>query len=237
MIESVDDAVGRICAALDELELSDNTLVFFTSDNGGLSSVTDNRPLRAGKGYPYEGGIREPLIIRWPGVVAPGTVSGEPVTSVDYLPTICEAAEVALPDDRDIDGLSLVGHLRSDATEPLDREAIFWHFPHYRGNLVPYSIIRAGDWKLIKRYEGTTFELFNLADDLSEQVDLAGAMPAKVAELDAMLQQWLEHTNGGGCGRMAYRIDPSPLTRALSISTWRSFSRTFSWLVLSRRFS
>ncbi len=195
MIESVDDAVGKICAALDELDLADNTLVFFTSDNGGLSSVTDNRPLRAGKGYPYEGGIREPLIVRWPGVVAPGTVSDEPVTSVDYLPTICEAAEVPLPADREIDGVSLVGHLRSDGAEPLNREAIFWHFPHYRGNIVPYSIIRAGDWKLIKRYEGTTFELFNLADDLSEQNDRAGAMPEKVAELDAMLGQWLEHTN------------------------------------------
>jgi len=124
-------------------------------------------------------------------VVAPGTVSDEPVTSVDYLPTICEAAEVPLPADREIDGVSLVGHLRSDGAEPRGHLL----FPHYRGSIVPYSIIRAGDWKLIKRYEGTTFELFNLADDLSEQNDRAGAMPEKVAELDAMLGQWLEHTN------------------------------------------
>ena len=195
MIESVDEAVGRICAVLDELDLADDTLVFFTSDNGGLMSVTDNRPLRAGKGHPYEGGIREPLIVRWPGVVAPGTTSHEPVTSVDYLPTICEAAAVPVPSDRDIDGVSLVGHLRSGGTDPLDREAIFWHFPHYRGDIVPYSIVRAGKWKLIKRYEGKTFELFNLADDLSEQMDLSASMPEKVAELDAILRQWLEQTD------------------------------------------
>ncbi len=196
MIESVDHAVGDICAALERTGQADNTVVLFTSDNGGLVPVTSNAPLRSGKGYPYEGGIREPLIVRWPDVVRAETVSDEPVTSVDYLPTICEAAGIPLPSDRAIDGVSLVRHLTSAATQSLDREAIFWHFPHYRGrDVVPYSIVRAGDWKLIKRYEGKTFELFNLKDDLSERHDLASSRPEKVRALDGMLERWLKQTN------------------------------------------
>ncbi len=192
MVESVDDAVGRICSALDESKLADNTVIFFTSDNGGLLPITNNAPLRSGKGYPYEGGIREPLIVRWPGVVRPGSTSDEPVISVDYFPTLCEAAGVPLPTDRDIDGVSLVRHLRSGATQSLRRDALFWHFPHYRGaDVVPYSIVRAGEWKLIKRYEGKTFELFNLQDDLAERDDLSEARPEKVRELEAKLQTWL----------------------------------------------
>jgi arylsulfatase A len=195
MVESVDDAVGRICATLDELGLTDHTVVLFTSDNGGLLPVTNNAPLRSGKGYPYEGGIREPLIVRWPGVVRPGSTSDEPVTSVDYFPTFCEAAGVPLPTDREIDGVSLVEHLRSGGRQTLDREALFWHFPHYRGSdVVPYSIIRAGDWKLIKQYEGPTFELFNLKEDPSELSDLSKVLPEKVRELDARLQAWLLRT-------------------------------------------
>lgn len=196
MVESVDDAVGRICGVLDELNLTENTVVFFTGDNGGLLPITDNAPLRSGKGYPYEGGIREPLIVRWPGVVEAGSLSHEPVTSVDYLPTICKAAGVSPPADRDIDGLSLVEHLKSGGEKSLDRESLFWHFPHYRGrDVVPYSIIRAGDWKLIKRYEGKTFELFNLKEDLSERDDLAAKRPEKVKELDAILRRWLAKTD------------------------------------------
>jgi arylsulfatase A-like enzyme len=194
MIQSVDDAVGAICSTLDELDLAKNTVVIFTSDNGGLSNVTNNAPLRAGKGYPYEGGIRVPVIIRWPGVIKPGSVSREPVTSVDYFPTICEAAGVQLPRDRSIDGLSLVEHLKSGGEKRLPRSAIFWHFPHYRGDVVPYSIIRDGDFKLIKRYEGRTFELFNLKADLSEKTDLCEKMPEKVKVLDAKLSKWLQAT-------------------------------------------
>jgi len=194
MVESVDDAVGKITAVLDELNLAENTIVFFTSDNGGLLGVTSNAPLRSGKGYPYEGGIREPVIVRWPKVIKPGTVSREPVTSVDYFPTICEAAGVPLPRDRDIDGVSLLAHLKSNGAKKLDREALFWHFPHYRGDVLPYSIVRAGDWKLIKRYEGKTSELFNLKDDLSEETDLSEKMPERVRGLDAKLSKWLRAT-------------------------------------------
>ncbi len=195
MVESVDDAVGKIMSALDELDLAERTVIIFTSDNGGLLNVTSNAPLRAGKGYPYEGGIREPVIIRWPKVIGPCTISHEPVTSVDYFPTICELAGVPLPAGRAIDGISLVEHLKSNGTKPLDRDAIYWHFPHYRGDVVPYSIVRAGDWKLIKRYEGKTFELFNLKDDLSEQHELSANMPQRVKQLDAKLIEWLKAAN------------------------------------------
>ncbi len=192
MIESVDDAVGEILGVLDELGLAERTLVIFTSDNGGLlGHSTDNHPLRAGKGYPYEGGIRIPQIVRWTGVVAAGGICHEPVSSIDFLPTICEASGAALPGDRPIDGVSLMPLGTQECG--LDREALFWHFPHYRSDVVPYSIIRAGKWKLIKRYEGKTFELLDLEKDLSEERDLSESMPEKVAELDAKLTAWLEN--------------------------------------------
>ena len=194
MVESLDDAVGRICSALDELDLAENTIIFFTSDNGGLLGPTNNAPLRSGKGFPYEGGIREPLIVRWPNVIKPRTVSHEPVTSVDYFPTICQAAGVPLPGDRDIDGVSLLGHLKSNGTRELNRNALYWHFPHYRGKIVPYSIIREGSFKLIKRYEGKPFELFNLKVDISEENDLSQIFPSKTRQLDAKLRRWLQLT-------------------------------------------
>jgi arylsulfatase A len=194
MVESLDDAVGRICSALDDLDLAENTIIFFTSDNGGLLGPTNNTPLRSGKGFPYEGGIREPLIVRWPKVIKPGTISHEPVTSVDYFPTICQAADVPLPNDRDIDGVSLLDHLKSNGTLELNRHALYWHFPHYRGNVVPYSIIREGSWKLIKRYEGKPFELFNLKSDISEESDLSEIYPTKTRQLDAKLRRWLRLT-------------------------------------------
>ncbi len=192
MVESVDLAVGKVMSELNVLNLIDNTVIIFTSDNGGYLRATDNAPLRSGKGYPYEGGIRVPLIIRWPDVVEAGSVCHAPVTSVDYFPTICEAAGVPLPADRVNDGLSLVPLLKQ--TGHLNRETIFWHFPHYRGRIVPYSIIRCGDWKLIKRYEGKTFELFDLKDDLSEQNDRSAEQPEKVKELDSKLTAWLKAT-------------------------------------------
>ena len=195
MVESVDDALGRVLATLDELELSENTVVIFTSDNGGLDnggSPTENAPLRAGKGYAYEGGIRVPLIFRWPNVVTAGTVSHEPVISVDYFPTILEAAGVAPKKDRPLDGTSLLGHLKSGGKSKLDRDAIYWHFPHYRHAPGPYSIIRRGPWKLIKFYERPQGELYNLADDLGETNDRAAEMPVRAKELEAQLMAHLK---------------------------------------------
>jgi arylsulfatase A len=193
MIESVDKATGRIMTVLDELNLSVRTVVIFTSDNGGLQDIsTDNAPLRAGKGYPYEGGIRVPLIIRWPRVVSPGSVCRIPVSSVDFFPTILQAAGICPPKDRTIDGESLLPLLGQNGK--LGREAIFWHFPHYRGDVVPYSIVRRGEWKLIKRYEGRTYELFNLKEDLGEKTDLSSSHPEVVRELARLIENWLKET-------------------------------------------
>ena len=186
MVESVDDCAGRIVTALEKHGIADRTMIIFTSDNGGLMGPTNNAPLRSGKGYAYEGGIRVPLLIKWPGVVKPGTTSAAPVTSVDYFPTISEVTGLDLPNDRVIDGLSLVKHLRSQGKQKLDRDAIYWHFPHYRHNPGPYSIIREGDWKLIKFYEGP-MELFDLKNDLGETRNLATSMPEKVREVEGRL--------------------------------------------------
>ncbi|MBC7360816.1 MAG: sulfatase [Candidatus Aminicenantes bacterium] len=191
VVEAADQAVGRVLENLDDLGLRDNTIVIFTSDNGGLIPLTSNQPLRAGKGYPCEGGIREPVVIRWPAKIPPGVELDEPISSIDYFPTSCEAVGVDLPPDRVIDVVSLLSLLTKG--KPLKREALFWHFPHYRGqDVVPYSIVRPGNWKLIKRYEGKTFELFNLKEDLSETTDLAETHPEKVKELDEMLTSWLK---------------------------------------------
>jgi arylsulfatase A len=193
MVESVDQAVGKIMKALDEAKLTERTMVIFTSDNGGLLGPTHNAPLRSGKGNPYEGGIRVPLIVRYPKMVKAASVCHTPAISVDYFPTICQMAKVDMPSDRAIDGKNLIPLLTQKGS--LKRDAIFWHFPHYRGNIVPYSIVRAGDWKLIKRYEQKEFELFNLKEDLSEKEDLAAKMPEKVRQLDAKLTALLKSTN------------------------------------------
>ncbi len=197
MVHSVDQSTGRIMQTLDELGLAENTLVIFTSDNGGLVGPTDNAPLRSGKGYPYEGGIRVPVIIRWPDVVPAATVSYEPVISMDYFPTILEAVGVDLPENRNIDGVSLLSHLESGGRTALQRDTLFWHFPHYRqGHQVPpYGIVRNGDWKLIKWYEDPTYELYNLHNDIGEQQNLAMQMPAKVRELNALLSNTQSDTN------------------------------------------
>ena len=194
MVQSVDDSVGRIVAALREAGVYHNTLIIFTSDNGGAVhfDATDNAPLRKGKGYPFEGGIREPFIIAWPGRVEGGTVRSEPVCSIDILPTIAAATGAALPEDRVIDGLSLMPLLKG--TGSLDRDVLLWHFPHYwwGTNIKPYSIIRRGDYKLIHRYESGTDELYNLREDLGEQNDLALANPSLAAELREQMRSLLE---------------------------------------------
>ncbi len=199
MVESVDQAVGRILAVLDELKLADQTLVIFTSDNGGASHVrchgvpaTDNSPFRRGKGFPYEGGIREPLIVRWPGHVPAGTVEDTPVCSIDLLPTIAAVTGAKPPTDRVIDGVSLWPLLTR--TGKLARTTLYWHFPHYwwGTNVRPYSIIRDGDWKLIHFYETGRDELYHLATDLGEQHDLAAREPERAARLRRKLEAWLD---------------------------------------------
>lgn len=188
MVHSMDAAVGRITAALGELELAAETLIVFTSDNGGLLGPTNNAPLRSGKGYAYEGGLRVPLIACWPGVVPAGSTSSLAVSSIDLAPTICEAVDVTFP-NKERDGISLWKHIVSSGNEAPDRDVLLWHFPHYRqGRMVePYSIIRSGDWKLIKYYDGLRFELYNLASDPTEQQNLAETKPDLVEKLDGDL--------------------------------------------------
>jgi arylsulfatase A-like enzyme len=193
MVHSVDQAVGRILGTLEEEGLTGRTLVIFTSDNGGLLGPTSNAPLRSGKGFPYEGGLRVPLMARWPGVIPQARVSHEPVIGMDLLPTIAAAAGVPLPEGRVIDGVSLLDHLRSGAESALERDALFWHFPHYRERhtVPPYSVMRRGDWKLVKWHEGPTFELYDLLRDPAEEADLAASRPELVREMDELLSAWL----------------------------------------------
>jgi arylsulfatase A-like enzyme len=205
MVEALDENVGRLLAALDELELTGRTLVVFTSDNGGMSPQTDSAPLRGSKGMFFEGGTRVPLIVRWPGVAAPGTRCGEAVITLDFYPTLVEAAGGHMPEGQPSDGLSLMPLFReSDASLP--RNALFWHFPaylqgyrgmqeesHRRGwRATPCSVVRAGAWKLIRDYETGRDALYHLADDPGETRDLRQARPDKHAELAALLDAWLD---------------------------------------------
>lgn len=192
MVEAMDLAVGKVLAKLDELGLAENTLVIFTSDNGGLSTSegwpTSNLPLRGGKGWLYEGGIREPLLVRWPGLIKPGTVVGTPVSSPDFFPTLLDVAGVKPQPGQVLDGRSLVPVFKGGS---LPERALFWHYPHY-GNQggAPGAAIRRGDWKLIEWQEDGRTELFNVAADISEKNDLAAKEPARVAQLRNELHAW-----------------------------------------------
>jgi len=194
MVQSVDESVGRVMKKLEELGVADNTVVIFMSDNGGLSTVpreapTSNLPLRAGKGWLYEGGIREPMIIKWPGVVKQGSVCNEVVTSTDFYPTMLEMAGLPLMPKQHIDGVSLMPLLKNEGK--LNRKAIYWHYPHYHGSgNRPSGAVRAGDYKLIEWYEDNSVELYNLRNDMGEKHDLTKEMPEKAAELRRMLHQW-----------------------------------------------
>ena len=196
MVQSVDESVGRIMQKLDELELSENTVIIFMSDNGGLSTLpgdwkspTSNLPLRAGKGWLYEGGIREPMIIKWPGVTKPGSICREPVISMDFFPTMLEMAGLSLLPEQHVDGCSLGPLLRQ--TGGLKRNELFWHFPHYHGSgNIPSGAIRSGDYKLIEWFEDGSIELYNLKDDISEKHNLAASKPEKADELLKKLKLW-----------------------------------------------
>jgi arylsulfatase A len=200
MMEILDNGVGRVLAKLDALGLRENTLVIFYADNGGLLKDGSQAPWRGGKAQLYEGGIRVPLIMRWPGVITAGRVSAMPVTTVDFYPTFLELAGAAPATGATLDGISLVGHLRGG--EPPARDAIFWHYPHYHSAGIhgPAGAIRAGDWKLIEYYEttlagsGAPLELFNLRDDPGETRNLASSEPKRVAALRTQLAAWRTRT-------------------------------------------
>jgi len=206
MIASVDESVGRVLALIDELKLATNTLVVFTSDNGGVGGkgrdgirgkeITDNAPLRGGKGMFYEGGVRVPYIFRWPGRIAPGSTSDVPINSVDLYPTLLEIAAVERPAGHVLDGTSYLSVLTGGTGASAARPPLFWHFPGYLGaggdtwRTLPVGTIRAGDWKLMEFFEDQRLELYNLRDDLGENRDLAAADPDKVKELRARLLAW-----------------------------------------------
>ncbi len=190
MVESVDESVGRVLQTLRDLTIDQQTLVIFTSDNGGFAKATDNSPLRANKGSNYEGGIRVPLIVKWPNRTKPGSTSAEPVISTDFYPTILEAVGLKLRPYQHVDGESLVPVLTGGAG--LGRDAIYWHYPHYNQHpqSFPSDVVRAGDWKLIEALETGQLSLYNLAKDIGETNELAENEPAKVTQLHDKLQAW-----------------------------------------------
>jgi arylsulfatase A-like enzyme len=213
MVESVDESFGRVLTQLKELGLDERTIVIFTSDNGGMSAAnfgnpqrvispkqldaafsTSNLPLRGGKGWLYEGGIRVPLLVRWPAKGRAG-VCEVPVISTDFFPSILEMTGVSADQQRAMDGVSLTG-LLSGAGEP-KREALYWHFPHYsnHGLQSPGGAVRAGDYKLLESFENGTVQLFNLSTDPGEQHDLATVEPQRAAKLKTMLHAWRKSVN------------------------------------------
>jgi len=193
MVYALDENVGRVLETLERTGQTENTIVIFTSDNGGLAtaegSPTCNAPLSQGKGWMYEGGTREPLIFRWSGVVEPGSTCDAPVTSPDFYPTLLEIAGLPLKPEQHVDGVSLLPLLKG--AQSLEREAIFWHYPHY-GNQggTPGSSIRVGDFKLIHFFEDDRAELYNLRKDLSEDHDLTEEMPVLVKKMKTQLADW-----------------------------------------------
>ncbi len=207
MIQSTDESLGNLLNKLKELKIAGNTVILFFSDNGGNGSVTSCRPLKGAKGMLYEGGIREPMFVWWPGKINAGTVCDEPVIGLDFYPTFLELAGVN-PGKYQLDGESLAPLIFQQSK--LEREAIYWHFPVYlqgyagtkypedlvKGwRAVPSGAIRKGDWKLIEDFEDGTVQLFNLKQDIGETKDLSLMYPEKKSELLTDLQNWRKKTN------------------------------------------
>ena len=201
MIHSLDESVGRILRLLDDLDVSDRTVVIFTSDNGGYGPATSMTPLRGAKGMLYEGGIRVPLIVRWPGVVAPGTITEAQVTGLDLYPTLLAIGGAGMPLHQPLDGVSLLPVLRR-ARNTINRP-LFWHFPAYLEayrdttgpwRTTPASAVRLGRFKLIHYFEDARDELYDLSADVGERIEIADLNPEKTDEMRALLQRWWTHT-------------------------------------------
>jgi arylsulfatase A-like enzyme len=206
MLASVDESVGRITTKLDQLGLAQNTVVIFSSDNGGIGGyqregiqakdTTDNAPLKAGKGSLHEGGIRVPYIFRWKGTIPSGSVSTQPIASIDLYPSTLELAKAKKPGNHVLDGVSYAAHLKDPANTKVERDALFWHFPGYLGagnntwRTKPVSVVRRGPWKLIQSLDDRSLQLYNLDEDLGEKTNLAASQPEKAKELLAKLDTW-----------------------------------------------
>jgi arylsulfatase A-like enzyme len=199
VIETIDETVGRLLAKLDELKIASNTIVIFTSDNGGLHvpegghrRVTHNSPFRAGKGFVYEGGLRIPLIVRWPGHVTAGKVRDEPVINTDWIPTLLEMAGVGAAPG--LDGISFASMLMQNSAAP--ERPFFWHFPHYTNQgSRPSGAMRDRNWMLVEYYDDKAVELYDLAKDLAETRDLAKKKPERVKQMRAALENWRRNIN------------------------------------------
>ena len=190
MVEAMDQAVGKVLQQLEDSGVADNTIVFFTSDNGGLAtsegSPTSNLPLRGGKGWVYEGGIREPWIVRYPGVTKAGSVSAELICSIDLFPTLASAAGLEVA--HGVDGVDIRAALNGGT---LNRKSLYWHYPHYSNQgAFPGGAIREGDFKLIERYEDGRVHLYNLKDDVGEKNDLSVQQPERVEQMRKRLHAW-----------------------------------------------
>jgi arylsulfatase A-like enzyme len=217
MVETADTSFGQLLKTIDETDQAQNTIVVFFSDNGGVryqanrsEPITNNSPLRAGKGHLYEGGIREPLLIRWPGVTRPGSAIHEPVSSIDFFPTLCEAVGAKFGT---VDGVSLRAILQGS---PLAEHPLFWHYPHYsdQGGK-PSGAVRLGDWKLIEFYEDRRLELFHIADDPGEQHNLIRRERARAKRVYELLVDWRRSVNAS-MPEPNPRYDPSQSSEGLT---------------------
>jgi arylsulfatase A-like enzyme len=206
MIETLDRNVGRLMAKLEELDLDESTVIILMSDNGGLStaegSPTSNLPLRAGKGWLYEGGIREPMLIRWPGTGTAGEVCDVPVTSTDFYPTMLSMAGLDPRPEQHVDGMDITPLFRGEGG--LDERPIYWHYPHYSNQGgKPGAAIRLGNFKLIEFFEDQRVELYDLSSDLGEQQDLSTLHPEVSGKMLEMLHRWQASVQARG-------MDPNP---------------------------
>lgn len=187
MIESLDDSVGRVLKQLEDLGIADNTVIIFTADNGGLSPQSSGG-LRGSKGFSYEGGTREPTIVKWPGKVAAGSTSDTPVIGMDFFPTMLTMANLSPKPDSHLDGVDLTPILTGQK-DSLDRDTLYWHYPHYHKTM-PYGAIRKGDFKLIEFFEDGTLELYDLRNDATETTNLVESRPEKADRLLAEMKAW-----------------------------------------------
>ena len=223
MIHCLDENVGRIMRSLEDLKLAENTLLIFASDNGGnhyadTPQKTNNAPLRDGKGSAYEGAYRVPLIVRWPGKVAAGSETNEPVTSVDFFPTLRAVSGQEPPQSEELDGTSLLPLLVNQ--QPLQRKALYWHYPHYHhGGASPHGVIRQGQYRLLEHFDGTPAELYDISNDIGETINLVNTMPDKTRELLDDLREW-RHEVGAQMPTLNPDYDPDRVHEAMFYHEW-----------------